>query len=62
MDRWVVLGLSQDGVGTDLFENFSEKSLKGALSNDPTLNQPLFSLVNTFYKQFKKRAKTNSLI
>ncbi len=46
--HWVVLGLSQDGACTDLFENFSENSLKGDLSNDTTLNQPLFSLVNTF--------------
>ncbi len=27
--RWVVLGLSQDGTCTDLFENLSENSLKG---------------------------------
>jgi hypothetical protein len=31
-----------------LFENFSENSLKGDLSNNTTLNPPLFSLVNTF--------------
>ncbi len=31
----------------DLFENFSENSLKGDLSNNTTLNPPLFSLVNT---------------
>ncbi len=30
------------------FENFRENSLKGDLSNDITLNPPLFSLVNTF--------------
>ena len=46
--RWVVLGLSQDGACTDLFENFSENNLKGDLSNDTTDNPPLFSLVNTF--------------
>jgi hypothetical protein len=31
-----------------VFENFSENSLKGDLSNDTTDNPPLFSLVNTF--------------
>jgi hypothetical protein len=31
-----------------LFENLSEISLKGDLSNDTTSNPPLFSLVNTF--------------
>jgi hypothetical protein len=41
--RWVVLCLSQDGACTDLFENFSENSLKGDLSNNTTLNPPLFS-------------------
>ncbi len=46
--RRVVLGLSQDGTCTDLFENFSENSLKGDLSNDIIVNPPLFSLVNTF--------------
>jgi hypothetical protein len=46
--RWVVLGLSQDGACTDLFENFGENSLKGDLSNDSIVNPPLFSLVNTF--------------
>jgi hypothetical protein len=39
-----VLGLSQDGAGTDLFEN----SLKGDLSNVTTFKPPLFSMVNTF--------------
>ncbi len=29
-------------------ENFRENSLKGDISNDITLNPPLFSLVNTF--------------
>jgi hypothetical protein len=46
--RWVVLGLSQDGAGTNLFENFRENSLKRGLSNDTTVNPPRFSLVNTF--------------
>jgi hypothetical protein len=44
----VVLGLSQDGACTDLFENFSENSLKGDPSNNSTLNPPLFLLANTF--------------
>jgi hypothetical protein len=38
----------EDGACTDSFENFRENSLKGDLSNDITLNPPLFSLVNTF--------------
>jgi hypothetical protein len=46
--RGAVLGLSQDGACTDSFENFRENSLNGDLSNDITLNPPLFSLVNTF--------------
>ena len=46
--RWVVLGLSEDGACTDLFEKLSVKSLKGDLSNATTFNPPLFSLVNTF--------------
>jgi hypothetical protein len=46
--RWVVLCLSQDGACTESFENFRDKSLKGGLSNDITLNPPLFSLENTF--------------
>ncbi len=46
--RWVVLCLSQDGACTESFENFRDNSLKGDLSNDITLNPPLFSLVNTF--------------
>ncbi len=46
--RWTVLGLSQDGACTDLFENLSENSLKGDLSNDTNFNPPLFSLGNTF--------------
>jgi hypothetical protein len=44
----VVLSLSQDGACTDSFENLRENSLKGDLSNDITINPPLFSLVNTF--------------
>jgi hypothetical protein len=31
-----------------LYENHSENSLKGDLSNDTTVSPPLFSLVNTF--------------
>jgi hypothetical protein len=41
-----VLGLSQDGACTNLFENFRQHSLKRGLSNDTTVNPPLFSLVN----------------
>ena len=46
--RGAVFGLSQDGACTNLFENFREHSLKQDLSNDTTVNPPLFSLVNTF--------------
>ncbi len=46
--KWVVLGLSQDEACTNLFENFSENSLKGDLSNDNIVTPSLFSLVNTF--------------
>jgi hypothetical protein len=46
--RLVVLGLSQDGASTDLFENLSVNSLKGDLSNAITFKPPLFSVVNTF--------------
>ncbi len=46
--RWVVLCLSQDGACTESFENFRDISLKGGLSNNITLNPPLFSLENTF--------------
>ncbi len=46
--RGAVLDLSQDGACTNLFENFREISLKQDLSNDTTVNPPLFSLVNTF--------------
>jgi hypothetical protein len=45
--RWAVLGLSQDRVCIDSFENFSVKSLKRLQSNDTKFNPPLFSLVNT---------------
>jgi hypothetical protein len=31
-----------------LFENHSENRMKPDLSNDTTVNPPLFSLVNTF--------------
>ncbi len=48
MVHWVVLGLPQAGACTDLFENLSEISLKGELSNATTFNPPLFSSVNTF--------------
>ncbi len=34
---WSIFGISQDGVCTDLFENFSVNSLKQGLSNDATL-------------------------
>jgi hypothetical protein len=47
-----VLGLSQDGACTNLFENFCENSLKQDLSNDTTFNPPLFSLDNTFNRHF----------
>ncbi len=50
--RWVVLGLSQYGACTDFSEYFSEDSWKGDLSNDNIVSPPLFSLVNTFNKQF----------
>ncbi len=39
--RGAVLGLSQDGASTNLFENFRENSLKRDLSNDTTANTPL---------------------
>ncbi len=46
--RWLVLGLSQDGAFIDLYKNHSENSLTGDLSDDTTVNPPLFSLVNSF--------------
>jgi hypothetical protein len=48
MVRGAVLGLSQDGTWTDLFENLSVNRLKRYLSNATTFKPPLFSLVNTF--------------
>ncbi len=45
--RWVVLGLSEDGTCTNLFENLSVNSLKGDSSNATTFNPPLLSLINT---------------
>ncbi len=44
--RWVVLGLSQDGACTALFENLSVKS------NATPFSLPLFSLVITFKAEF----------
>jgi hypothetical protein len=38
----VVLGLSQEGMCIDLFENFSVNSLKPDLSKNATFNPPLF--------------------
>jgi hypothetical protein len=46
--RGAVLGVSQDGACANLFKNFHENSLKRDLSNDATVNPPLFSLINTF--------------
>ncbi len=46
---------SWEGRETDLFENYSENSLKGDLSNDTTVNPPLFSLVNTFKRLRRRR-------
>jgi hypothetical protein len=42
-----------------LFENHSENSLKPDLSNDTSVNPPLFSLVNTF--NIKKRIKQEKI-
>jgi hypothetical protein len=50
-----VLGISQDGVRTDSYENFSMKSWKRDQSNDTKFYPPLFSLVNTH----KKGRKSN---
>ncbi len=50
----MVLCLSQDGACTDSYENFRDTSLKGGLSNDITLNPPLFSLVYTFKAKLNK--------
>jgi hypothetical protein len=35
-----------------LYKNHSDNSLSGDLSNDTTVNPPLFSLVNTFKQVF----------
>ncbi len=51
----MVLCLSQDRACTDSFENFRDNSLKEGISNDITLNPPLFSLVNTFNINFAER-------
>ena len=40
--RGAVLGLSQDGACTDLFENLSVNSLKEDLSNATTFKPSLF--------------------
>jgi len=45
------LGLSQDRVCTDSFENFSVKSLKQDQSNDTKFKPPLFLIVHTFKKR-----------
>jgi hypothetical protein len=37
---------------SNLCENFRDNSLKRDLSNDTTINPPLFSLVNTFNNHF----------
>ncbi len=50
--RWVVLGLLQDGACTDFFENLSENTFKGDLSNATIFDPPLFSLVDTFKHKF----------
>ncbi len=52
--RGAVLGLSQDGACTDLFENLSVNSLKEDLSKATTFKPPLFSLVNTFKGRWKR--------
>jgi len=43
-----------------LFENLSENSLKGDLSNAATVNPPLFSFVNTFNAKFVTHSSTVS--
>ncbi len=60
--RWAVLGLSQDGACTDLFENLRVNSLKGDLSNATTFNPPLFSLVNTFNNCVKTKTNISPLL
>ncbi len=60
--RKAILGLSQNGACTNLFENFCDNCLKRDLSDDTTFSPPLFSLVNTlkfqFYIHFDLRCKT----
>jgi hypothetical protein len=51
--RWVVSGLLQDGACNDIFENLSENTFKGDLSNATSFNPPLFSLVDTFKTTFR---------
>ncbi len=46
------MGLLQDGACTDFFENLSENTLKGDLSNATTFNPPLVSLVDTFKRAY----------
>ncbi len=46
--RRVVLGLSEDGACTDLFENLSVNSLGRPIEFATTFNPSLFSLLNTF--------------
>ncbi len=48
--RWFFLGLLRDGACIHLYENHSENSLTGDISNATTVNPSLFSLVNTFKK------------
>ncbi len=56
--RGAVLGLSQDGACTDMFENFSENSLKGDLSNNTTFKPPLFLIGQ---KKAKKSFQAHSM-
>ncbi len=45
----MLLGLSQDGLRTELFEKKNlSMNLKRDLANDTTINPTLFSLGNTF--------------
>ncbi len=60
--RWVVLDLRQDGACTGFFENLSDNSLKGDLSNATTLNPPLFSLVDTFKHKKNKWRNVRKLV
>ncbi len=48
-DLWAILGLSQDGACTTLFENFHENSLKQDLWNDTTVKcQPASFLIGLY--------------